>query len=314
MEADLMKFDNILFPIDFSECSRALNQEVEWLANRFNSRVTLLNVLEIPSSWYGSGEAPLMSSDCFREYIEGAKQRVSDYKLQIPDSRVVRLTAEGDSAFHIKSYVEEHNVDLVMMGTHGYGALRRLLLGSVVMKVLHDVNCPVWTHSPAILRPESLKMANFLCALELADDAVPLLRFAKELGAEFGASVRIVHSVPETESRPYKYFDQDLHAFLMRSAGEEISHRQTQAGTDFPVSLTAQPIGQYIAEISADRAADLIVLGRGKTQELFGTLRTHTYDILRQASCPVLSYCPTSERMAAQGSERERAVEPAISA
>jgi nucleotide-binding universal stress UspA family protein len=56
-----MKFDRILFPVDFSESSRTLNAQVEWLAARFNSTVTLLHVFEIPSSWYGGADAPMLS-------------------------------------------------------------------------------------------------------------------------------------------------------------------------------------------------------------------------------------------------------------
>jgi hypothetical protein len=58
-----MKIDHILSPIDFSEHSRALNSDVEWLASHFNSRVTLLHVFEIPTSWYGGGESPLITGE-----------------------------------------------------------------------------------------------------------------------------------------------------------------------------------------------------------------------------------------------------------
>ncbi len=294
-----MKIKNILFPVDFSECSFALNQEVEWLASRFNSKVTLLNVFEVPVSWYGSGEAPLMSPDCFQQFAADARKRLADYPLQLPENQIDRATAEGDIAWQIKSWVEEHDADLVMMGTHGYGAMRRLLLGSVAMKILHDVSCPVWTHSPSRTASTGVSVSNILCALELTEEAVPLLRFAKQLARQFNAQVRIIHSVPETESRPYKYFDRDLNGFLMKSANEEIARQQKEAGTDFPVELTAKPIAQFTADLGSGQPVDLIVLGRGKTQEAFGTLRTHTYEILRQAPCPVLSYC--SEQQGAGG-------------
>lgn len=307
-----MKIQNILFPIDFSECSIALNSEVEWIANHFNATVTLLNVFEIPVSWYGSAEAPLMSPDCLRDYVAEAKERMAGYKIQIPENRLVRVTAQGDAAWQIKGCVEEHDVDLVMMGTHGRGLLRRLLLGSVATKVLHDVSCPVWTHCGLSSRPFSATVSNIICELELTNEAVPLLRFAQSVGKEFGASVRLVHSVPETDSRPYKYFDRDLHTFLVQSAGEEISRLQSEAGTEFPVTLTEKPIGQYTASLGTEAEdADLIVVGRGKTQELFGTVRTHTYDIVRQAPCPVLSYCERSEALLA---ENDRVVETASAA
>src|SRR5579863_956841 len=143
-----MNFKNILFPVDFSDCSRALNPEVEYLAKRFNADVTLLHVFEIPFTWYGSAEAPLMNSECLQRYMESERSRFNDYSLNIPAGKLHRVLAEGDAAWQIKSYVADNQTDLVVMGTHGYGTMRRLLLGSVAMKVLHDVGCPVWTHTP----------------------------------------------------------------------------------------------------------------------------------------------------------------------
>ncbi|MBV8904449.1 MAG: universal stress protein, partial [Acidobacteriia bacterium] len=65
-----MKMDHILFPIDFSDHSHALNAEVEWLASHFHSQVTLLHVFEIPTSWYGGGEASLINGEEIAAYIE----------------------------------------------------------------------------------------------------------------------------------------------------------------------------------------------------------------------------------------------------
>jgi hypothetical protein len=90
--------------------------------------------------------------------------------------------------------------------------------------------------------------------------------------------------VTDTESRLYKYFD------LTKMVGEEISNLQTQAGTDFPISLTKSYIAQNTTQVALERRADLIVIGRGKSQAAFGSLRTHAYEIIRRASCPVLSY------------------------
>jgi nucleotide-binding universal stress UspA family protein len=205
---------------------------------------------------------------------------------------VNRVFAEGDAAWNIKNWVEKHDVDLIMMGTHGYGSLRRLLLGSVAMKLLHDVGRPVWTHSHCQAdSPAARSISKIICALELTQEAVPLLRFANELAQDCGASVRIVHAVPEIESRPYRYLDMDLHKYLKECAAKDIARAQREAGTDFPVTITDGLIGTDTAVLATDEEADLIVIGRGKTQDVFGTLRTHAYDIIRQAPCPVLSYC-----------------------
>jgi len=308
-----MKFKHILFPVDFSECSRSLTPEVEAVANRFEAKVTLLHVFEIPVTWYATGEAPLIDTECFEQFATSAKQRLLEYPIQLPADRVDRIIAEGDPAWNVRKWVEEHDVDLIMMGTHGYGAMRLLFLGSVAMKVLHHVECPVWTQAPREQEdtPFHIPPSTIICALQLDDEAVPLLRFAKGLANEFGASVHISHSVPEMTARPYQYFDTDLHRYLLDSAAVKIGRYQNEAGTDFPVSISEGFVGHDTAKLASEHEADLVVVGRGRIQRAFGTLRTHSYEIIRQVSCPVLSYCGT--QVATQGSAEKTEHEPALS-
>ncbi len=283
-----VKIGHILFPVDFSECSRSLNSEVEWLASRFNSRVTLLHVFEVPTSWYGEGEIPLIRSEDILAYAESEKQLLKDYPLQISEKQVQRVSAEGGAAWHIANWTRQHDVDLIVMGTHGHGAFRKLMPGSVTMKVLHDVTCPVWTHAvhsngtAGAVKTDGI--SNIVCAIDLTDEAVPLLRFAKELATEFGANVRLVHTATDSESRLHKYLN------WTKAIGEEISLLQAQAGTDFSVNLTLGSIGYDTIEVASDQRADLIIIGRGKARAVLGNLRTHTYEIIRRMPCPVISY------------------------
>ena len=85
--------------------------------------------------------------------------------------------------------------------------------------------------------PEHTDLKTILCAIELVPESASLLKFAKEIGLETGAAVRIVHAIPATEVRPDKYFDQPLEVFLQDFAREEIAKLQTEAGTNFSVSV-----------------------------------------------------------------------------
>ncbi|MBV9223192.1 MAG: universal stress protein [Acidobacteriaceae bacterium] len=230
-----MKFDHILFPIDFSDHSRTLNAEVEWLASRFHSEVTLLHVFEIPTSWYGGGEASIINGQEIMAYVESEKRRLQEYKINVPEERVRRISAEGSAAWHITEWTKNHPVDLIVMGTHGYGTWRRLLLGSVAMKILHEVDCPLWTHAAAAHGIQNREISCIVCSLELSEECVPLLRFTKGLADEFGARVQLIHSVPEVDSRPAKYFDYPLHQALKDWAQNEIDRQQSEAGTNFPL-------------------------------------------------------------------------------
>jgi universal stress protein A len=112
-----MKFNHILFPLDFSDHSQAVKKEVEWLANRFDSRVTLLHVFEIPATWYGSCEASYFNPECLFSLKDAAEQRLKDYVIQVPESRVERVVAEGEAAGNIAAWTNKHDIDLIVMGT-----------------------------------------------------------------------------------------------------------------------------------------------------------------------------------------------------
>ena len=309
-----MKIKHILYPVDFSDCSRALNRQVEWVANHFDAEVTLLHVFEIPVMWYGTGEPPMINAECFQQFASNAEEQLSGYPIELPASRVNRAIEEGDVAWHINNWVEEHDVDLVMMGTHGYGSMRRLLLGSVAMKVLHDVSCPVWTSSPheESLPKKPMAPSRILCALELTEEAVPLLRFVNKLAQDLRASVHLIHTVPGTDSRPYRYFDMDLRNYLKECTANDIAKSQHEAGTDFPVTITEGSISQITAAVAADQQADLVVIGRGKAQAVLGTLRTHAYEIIRHAPCSVLSYCSARAKIKTSDSESQSQSETAL--
>ncbi|HEY7098662.1 MAG TPA: universal stress protein [Terriglobales bacterium] len=285
-----MKFNHILFPTDFSERSRALTQQVEWLAVRFGSRVTLLHVFEIPAAWYGAGDVTFINMDCLNALSDAAKQHLKNWAPKIPDARVERAVAEGNVAGQILDFVTEHDVDLIAMGTHGYGAIQGWLLGSVTAKVLHAAKCSVWTDSLLHARPNQFGMSRILCAVEPMEEAIPLLRFTKQFAEELGATVRLVHCVPELETRPNRYFDFDLHRYLTESARVEIAKLQREAGTEFPLTVSGVGISNALTEATAEYGADLVVIGRGLAQKTLGRFQTHAYEIIRYAPCPVLSY------------------------
>lgn len=290
-----MKFDHILFPVDFSQRGRALNKQVELLAARFDSRVTLMHVFEIPASWYGASEASLINTDCFNALRDSAAERLSEYVLNVPETRIKRVLVESDVAGEIVNWACDHDVDLIVMGTHGYGALQGWILGSVTAKVLHNADIPIWTASPAHAHAGHTAPSKILCAVEIMDEAVPLLRFAGELAEKFDATVQLIHSVPELNARPERYLDFDLHRYLVESARVEIAKLQREAATTFPLLISRLGIGEAVEETATALKTDLVVIGRGKQHVTFGRFRTHAYDIIRHAPCPVLSYSLTQQ-------------------
>jgi nucleotide-binding universal stress UspA family protein len=308
-----MNFKQILFPVDFSSTCQSMNAEVEWLANTFHAEVTLLHVFQIPLTWYSSAigepplveEPPLVNKAFFDDQMAALRKRLNGYAIAVPENRIKRIVVEGDPAYEIKKYVDGHSVDLIVMGTHGYGPWRRLLLGSVALKVLHDVECPVWTHvsNQPIAPPTAIK--NIICAIEFDNESEELLHFAKEIADLCDAKVRLVHCVPRDTAASFRYFDQDLQHMLVKIAKEDLNRLQARAGTEFQADVLESSVSESIAAAVADHKSDLVITGRGKLRGILGGLRTHSADIIREVGCPVLSYCASHDRVAREKAAAE---------
>jgi nucleotide-binding universal stress UspA family protein len=281
-------FRHILCPVDFSERSKAIRPYVKAFVERFNAKLTLLNAVEIPPpDMYSVDQSfPVMFDFASLEPV--LLKRLKTY-FDSPDAtRVVLL---GDPALTIADYAREHQVDLIMMPTHGYGRFRSLLLGSVVSKVLHDVDCPVWT-APHIEDAElmhHLACRSMLAAVDFGAGQAEVIRGAAELAGELGASLRLVHAVPGAEHRPGETGGDEFRLFLLSSARNEIAKLQSQAGTTLDVSVVAGPVGKVARKVALEYDSDLLVIGRGVMHQTFGRLRTESYNLIRESPCPVLS-------------------------
>ena len=135
---------------------------------------------------------------------------------------------EGDPAHTIVEYAHSENSDLIVLPTHGYGPFRRLLLGSVTSKVLHDADCAVWTGLHLEKKPsgEPLTLSHILCAIDLGPHSAKALDWANRLATEFGSKLTIVHVValdPRTEDY---YFAPEWRKYVIDRAKDDIEKLQ----------------------------------------------------------------------------------------
>ena len=287
-------FHHILFPVDFSERSKAICSYVKVFSAHFHAKVTVLHVMQFGSGAPGfevDPSYPVMfdfnaHESQMREILKG---RLAGH-FEAPE--VERVVDLGDPAGCIADYARGHGVDLIMLPTHGYGKFRSLLLGSVTSKVLHDADCAVWTapHAEDPLMKEHWPCRNVLVAVgNVAMEQAPVLRRAVELAGELGASVRVVHAIPGAEHQPWEFGGDEFAHFLMQKANEDMATLQAAAGTDVEASVVAGGIGPVVRQAAETHHADLLIIGRGVIHEALGRLRSQSYEIIRQSPCPVLS-------------------------
>ena len=184
------------------------------------------------------------------------------------------------------------NPDLVMMPSHGMGFFRRLLLGSVTAKVLHDLDCPVWTGVHAEKAPplERIACTRVLCAVNLSERSSSVLEWAAALAREYDAHLGIVHAIPSVEaSAAAQFLDQEYVEDLEAVAKDAIVGLQLAAQTDAEVLVNRGEISKVVHCATKEFVADLLVIGRQSRTGLAGHLPHSAYGILRESQCPVIS-------------------------
>ena len=293
----MLPFKRILFPVDFSErCSEA-GAYVAAMARHFKADLTLLHVIDAaPLGYYGMDPAIAAASAYATMMPERRRKYLNSFlKDDLLNLPVKRLVEHGDAAEVVTGYARANAVQLIMMPTHGYGAFRRFLLGSVTAKVLHDAECSVWTYGrlEAENKPKPGSYRNVLCAVDLTAESVFLIRSAAQLAQEFGAVLRLVHAIPA----PDAIAEQSLRDFgfpqvLLDTAREGIRKLQREAGTSVELCVEAGDVSKIVRGEALRHAADLVLVGRGRIHETLGRLRTHSYAIIRESPCPVLSIYP----------------------
>jgi nucleotide-binding universal stress UspA family protein len=129
-------FKTVLFPIDQSRESREAADTVANLVRTFQSRLTLLSVVE--SSDEASAEGPMTSPQAIAALLEEAKALFQGHGIEVEV-----IEREGKPAFTICDVADEIEADLIIMGCRGLGLTDEGAAESVTNRVINLSPCPV---------------------------------------------------------------------------------------------------------------------------------------------------------------------------
>lgn len=137
---------NILIPVDGSEYSMKAIEAGKELAKAFDSKVFILSVVA-PELKVSSGRGSNMYSSILMEELIACSMEILDEakkQFQGMANQVETFSEQGIVADEILRFAHENHIDLVVMGSHGLGALKnRLMTGSITTRVLHHIDVPV---------------------------------------------------------------------------------------------------------------------------------------------------------------------------
>ncbi len=145
-----MKIEKILVPVDFSENSHQIIQYGAYVARQFGAEMEAIFVAQTFQD-YSEFFEPHMPVIQFKEdLIACAKDKMKSFLSESlePDIACQGLVMAGDIAETILEHAKEKKIDLIVMGTHGYKGLEKVLFGSIAEKIVKRSPCPVLTVNP----------------------------------------------------------------------------------------------------------------------------------------------------------------------
>ncbi|MFB6118551.1 universal stress protein [Halosegnis sp.] len=134
-------YDSILVPVDRSAPSDAALEHARSLAGEHDATVHLLHAVELVQLGY-AGTIP-------SHVVEGARKGAEELLAEAAEAfdavPVETTVATGGPAATIDEYVDDHDIDLVVMGTHGRSGIERVVLGSTTERTIRLTDAPVLT-------------------------------------------------------------------------------------------------------------------------------------------------------------------------
>lgn len=278
-------FKNILFATDFSSVTNlALPYAVE-IARRSGATIHVVHVVSPdvypmvpPSEWRNMAN----------EEEEFRKRKKCELEKELQGVPHEFLFPAGDVWQCLAEVIEDRNIDLLVLGTHGRTGIRKALMGSVAERIFRQAPCPVLTVgsrvSAQVTHAAGADLNCILYATDFNPDSFAAARYAISLAKEYRAELILLHSVQNDEDEQEAAAFETLRDVVPLGAGLVSKPRCT---------LERGAPADCILGVAERDHADLIVLGvRGADGHL--TAATHfsssiPYKVVTQAACPILT-------------------------
>jgi len=145
----------VVTPIDFSDNSKLIADSAAFMAGKYGASLTLIFVVQNFEDYSGFFVPQMHMPNLEEELQTGAEERMDSFVEQYRESYqamgVSDITSKvlmGDVGEQIVEYSAEIKADMIVMGTHGYKGLEKIMFGSVADKVVRAALCPVTTINP----------------------------------------------------------------------------------------------------------------------------------------------------------------------
>ncbi len=279
----------ILLATEFSPACEQARAHAAALARRSGAQLHILHVQVLHGDQYGWAGIPNVA-DVESALEDAANQRLNDFIAPLPDSIVHAVQRDVSAAPTVLRYAQEHQIDLIILGSHGRRGLRRFFMGSVASEIVRGAEIPVLVIGPEH-RAEIDSYDCVMAPVDFSASSVAAMREAAEIAHLHKARLVVAHCIDTRPMPPY-YAAEFAEAERDRARAD-----LDELIRDADLEVTAEPVIKVgiphaeIIQAAKEHNADLIVMGSSGLSSLDRLLIGSTTErVLRAAPCPLLAH------------------------
>lgn len=293
---------NIIVPLDMSETAERSLPLAQALAHQLSARVLLVSVIEVSSDL-----DDFVSTTEFKEDVVRLERDLSAYLDNlaarfegVPVETIIRM---GSPVGLITSIAGGVDRSLLVIASHGRSGIRRHLIGSVAMQLIHQVACPVYvvtakSGNAAPVGPLQRALVP-LDGSELSESALEPIAGLFE-PADIHLHILRVAELGAWRAMPYAtldyYGDDSYYQAALQTVNtylHDIEHRLQAQGYTVTTEARGGTVAEQIHLATTEQRADFIAMGThgraGLNRLIMGSIAER---VLRESHVPVLLHRP----------------------
>lgn len=274
----------IIVPIDFSEHSEYALEAAVKLSKNNNAEILALHMLEMSDSVLNSTDSEQNQKAIF--FLRLAEKRFNDFldKPIFEGANIKPIVKHFKVFSEVNDVAQEHNADLIVMGSHGSSGLSEIFVGSNTEKVVRHAEIPV-----LVLKHKFNKehLNNVVFASDFSAESVNVYLKATKLFRDFNADVKLhllYVNLPSDRFRSTNEIDELVSSFLMKAEGNLDKFTHVNFVSDYTVE---KGVLNFANKIGADLIA---VSTHGRTGIAHFFEGSISEDIANHAILPVMTF------------------------
>lgn len=269
----------ILVPTDFSKFSYYAAEVAATIAKKTDSRVFLLHAIEIPT--YSSNDSFSEGANTAEGIFMLKRAKMEFEKLiQQPFFNGVNVVEilQWENVYDIISEkAQEHEIDLIVMGSQGASGAKEFFIGSNTEKIIRTAHCPVLTvkQKTAKFEPKNVVFASNFYG-ESSKVFAPLMKMLDL----FGSKVHLLKVITPAEFETTDYTEQLMSDFIEKTG---IKNYTTNIWND---TMAEDGIHEFADRVGADM---ITMETHGRTGLAHFFRQSLTEDVANHSHLPILS-------------------------